>query len=107
MPINTQSHGNTQAHSETDQRDTGSVTNRQDQRIHLAEVKQCLQGVHFPADKSELVNYAKEHHASPRILDTLEQLSTSEFGSPNAKPIPEYNNLDEVLREIERIERTD
>ncbi|MCC6167098.1 MAG: DUF2795 domain-containing protein [Caldilineaceae bacterium] len=107
MPINTQSHGNTQAHSETGRRDAGSIANRQDRRIHLAEVKQCLQGVHFPADKSELVNYAKEHHASLRILDTLEQLSTSEFGSPNAKPIPEYKDLDAVLREIEKVDRTD
>jgi hypothetical protein len=107
MPINTQSHGNTQAHSETDQRDNGSVTNRQDRRIHLAEVRKVLQGAEFPADKSTLVDYAKEHHAPPQILDTLEQLLTSEFGSPNAKPMPEFKNLDELLHEIERIEPTD
>jgi hypothetical protein len=104
MPINTQAFGNTQAHSDTDQRDDGSVTNRQDNHISLMEVKKYLQEMKFPANKNDLVEYAKQQHAPDHILNILEQLPTSEFASTNAANMTEYNSLDDLLHEIERID---
>ena len=60
MPINTQSHGNTQAHSEFEQRYTGSVTNQQDNHISAEQVRRSLKGARFPATKDQLADYAKE-----------------------------------------------
>jgi hypothetical protein len=104
MTINTQSYGNTQAHSEADQRDNGSVTNRQDSHISLMEVRKYLEGAKFPSNKNDLVKHAKQQQAPDHIVNVLQQLPTPEFGSGNATKMTEYNNLDELLHEIERIE---
>ena len=95
---------NSQAHSETDQRDDGSVTNRQDPHISLMEVKKYLEGARFPANKNDLVEHAKQQQAPSHIINVLQQLPTPEFGSPNASHVTEYNNIDELIQEIERID---
>ncbi len=104
MPINTQSFGNSQAHSEMDQRDSGSVTHRQDERIRSAEVQKYVDGVKFPANKNDLVEQAIERQAPSRIIDLLQQLPTPEFGSPNATKMTLYNSFDELAREIDKVE---
>jgi hypothetical protein len=104
MPINTQSFGNTQAHSDTDQRDDGSVTHRQDQKIELRDVQKFLEGLKFPANKFEVVDYAKQKNAPRNIVDLLEQMPTSEFGSPNDSEATEYTSIEDLIREIERVE---
>ncbi|MCC6457116.1 MAG: DUF2795 domain-containing protein [Caldilineaceae bacterium] len=68
------------------------------------EIKKYLQGAKFPADKIDLVEHAKQQHAPNSIIDLLEQLSTPEFGSANAEHLTEYNSMDELIREIEKIE---
>lgn len=104
MPINTQAFGNTQAHSEENQRDDGSVTHRQGTRISAMEIKRFLEGAQFPADKIDLEEHAKKQGAPHNILDVLKQLPTPEFGSSNDTKLSQYNSLDEVLKEIERLE---
>jgi hypothetical protein len=104
MPINTQSFGNTQAHSDTDQRDTGSVTHRQDQKIELRDVQKYLEGLQFPANKYQVVDYAKQKNAPSNVVDLLEQMPTSEFGSPNDSNATEYKSIEDLIREIERVE---
>ena len=106
MPINTQSFGNTQAHSEMDQRDGGSVTHRQDNAIRLADVQRALDGATFPANKNQLVEYAKSQQAPSHVLDIVGQLPTSEFGSPNASHLTEYNSIHELMQEINKIQPT-
>ncbi len=77
------------------------------QPVHLAELREHLQGMEFPADKSQLIDYAQQRNAPSHIINTLQQLLTSEFGSPNARPMSEYQSLDDLIHEIERTERTD
>jgi hypothetical protein len=104
MPLNTQEFGNSQAFSETNQRDNGSVTHREDERIQVSEVQKYLQGLNFPANKDDLVEYATEREAPRRIVNLLQQLQTPEFGSPNATKSTVYNSFDELAREIGKIE---
>jgi hypothetical protein len=104
MGINTQSFGNSQGHSESNQRDNGSVTHVQDQNILAADIERYVQGVTFPADKQDLVSRAKEQNAPNHIINLLEQLQTPEFGSANDTKLTQYNNVDELLREISKIE---
>jgi hypothetical protein len=85
----------------------------QDRRVYMpsnrtmemkTELKKYLQGAKFPADKIGLVEHAKQQHAPSSMIDLLEQLPTPEFGSPNAEHLTEYNNIDELIQEIEKIE---
>jgi hypothetical protein len=103
MTINTQSFGNTQAHSDMDQRDTGSVTHRQDQKIELREVQKILEGLKFPANKYQVIDYAKQKNAPSNVLDVLEQMPTSEFGSPNDSKATEYSSIEDLIKEIGRV----
>jgi hypothetical protein len=103
MTINTQSFGNTQAHSDMDQRDTGSVTHRQDQKIELRDVQKVLEGLKFPANKYQVIDYAKQKNAPSNVLDVLEQMPTSEFGSPNDSKATEYSSIEDLLKEIGRV----
>jgi hypothetical protein len=103
MPINTQSFGNTQAHSEMDQRDDGSVTHRHSDSVNMQEVRKCLEGMRFPASKNDIVEHATERQASSRILNLLQQLQTPEFGSPNAQKSTIYDSFEDLEREIQKI----
>ena len=104
MPINSQNFGNTQAHSETNQRDDGSVTHGQDRQIRAADVQRYVEGVAFPVNKKQLADRAKQNHAPDYIVDLLRQLPTPEFGSPNAEKLTEYNSMDELISEIQKVE---
>jgi hypothetical protein len=105
MPINTQSHGNTQAHSEFNQRYDESITNPQDDHISADQIRNALQGATFPADKEHLTEYAKQHNAPAHIITVLQQMPTSEFGSPNATEGSTYNSIDDLINEIARVEQ--
>jgi hypothetical protein len=104
MPINTQSFGNAQAHSEMDQINNGSVTHRQDEKIRLTEIQRYLEGCQFPASKEDLVEHATENQAPRRIVDLLQQLQTPEFGSANAQKSTIYNSFDELAHEINQVQ---
>jgi hypothetical protein len=103
MPLNTQSFGNAQAHSEIDQRDTGSTTHAPATHISAEEVKKYLKGARFPANKNDLVEHAIEQQAPSRIVDALRQMPTPEFGSGNDTKLTVYNNLDELSHELDRV----
>jgi hypothetical protein len=104
MPINTQSFGNSQAHSEMNQVGNGSVTNQASENIRLADIQRTLAGATFPANKNDLVEYAVDHHAASYVVNVLQQLQTPEFGSKNDQKLTVYNNLDELMREIQKVE---
>jgi hypothetical protein len=72
--------------------------------ISSREVKKFIEGAKFPANKLKLVEYAKQKNAPSEIVDLLEQLPTPEFGSANAEKLTEYNSIDELLGEIEKVE---
>jgi hypothetical protein len=104
MPINTQAFGNSQAHSEMNQRDTGSLTHPHDNTSLLQEVKKYVGDARFPANKNDLVEHAMEKQAPSRIVDLLRQLPTPEFGSGNDTKLTIYNSIDELTHEIDRVE---
>ena len=104
MPINTQAFGNAQAHSETNQRDNGSVTHASGNHIPSDELKKYIAGANFPANKNDLVEHALERNAPSRIVDFLRQLPTPEFGSGNSQKLTIYNNADELLHEVNRVQ---
>lgn len=104
MSLGTQSHGNSQAYSETGQRDNGSVTHSQDREIRLAEIQRSVEGISFPADKIALADYVRQQDAPRYVVDLLEQLPTPQFGSGNDEKLTEYADIHELMREIEKIE---
>ena len=104
MPLNTQAFGNSQAHSEMNQRDNGSVNHAQDHSILAADIERAVKGVNFPADKEDLLRHAKQQNAPQHVLNILQQLQTPEFGSANDTKLTQYNNVDELLREIGKVE---
>src|SRR4051794_30424103 len=104
MPINTQAFGNTQAHSESGQMYNGSVTNQQSENIRLAEIERTLAGASFPANKNDLIEHAVERGAPSYVVNVLQQLQTPEFGSGNDTKLTVYNNVDELMREIRKVE---
>jgi hypothetical protein len=103
MPLNTQEFGNTQAHSETGQRDDGSVTHDKDKGSGPMDIKKYIDGAKFPANKNTLAEYAAQRQAPGPLIDLIKQLPTSEFGSKNDTKLTEYNNVDEVIKEIQKI----
>lgn len=104
MPINTQAFGNVQAYSDEGQRDDGSVTHHQDNRLRSMDLQKYVEGVRFPANKNDLVEHAVERQAPSRVIDLLQQLPTPEFGSGNDSKLTIYNSFDELVREIDKVE---
>jgi hypothetical protein len=103
MPINTQQWGNSQAHSESGQRDDGSVTHHLNDEIKLTEIQRFVEDADFPSDKNKLAEHARQKGAPRYIVDLLEQLQTPEFGSGNDEKLTTYNNLHELMYEIEKV----
>src|SRR5687767_5468781 len=104
MPSNTQSGRNTKAHSASAEQSNSSATSHQAPHIRSEDVRKFVEGVKFPANKIQLVEFAKQKNAPSEIVDLLEQLPTPEFGSANSEKLTEYNSIDELLREIEKVE---
>jgi Protein of unknown function (DUF2795) len=46
------------------------------------QVQKFLSGMHYPADKDEIVNHAKKQGADDNIMQTLEQLPDESFETP-------------------------
>lgn len=56
-----------------------------DQRVagdRPANVMKYIKGIHFPAQKAELLAKAKENGAPEEVLQVLEQIPEQEFGGP-------------------------
>lgn len=105
MQINTQSFGASQAHSDSiEQRDHGSVTHGQEAHLRPQEIKKYLHGAPFPANKSQLVEYAEQQNAPSQLTDMLRNLYGSEFDSPEARLQPIYHSLDELVQHIVKVQ---
>lgn len=47
----------------------------------IAKVSRSLKGIHFPADRSKFVEYARMNMASDEVLNVLLQLPEREYDS--------------------------
>ncbi len=51
--------------------------------ITPSQIEQCFAGAHFPADRKQLVNYARDHFASADLLAVLDSISDQVYRSPS------------------------
>ncbi len=47
----------------------------------IAKVSKSLKGIHFPADREKVVEYAKKNSAPDDVMDVLEQMPEKEYDS--------------------------
>lgn len=52
------------------------------QPANPAQVEKCLKGMDYPADKQEVINYAKQHGADAQVEQTLSRLPNETFNKP-------------------------
>lgn len=45
------------------------------------DVEQFLKGLNFPANRSDLFNYANEHHASDSIVNAIKTIPDRQYNS--------------------------
>jgi len=50
-------------------------------RISVTEVTKSLKGVTFPADKDELLDYARESGAEEDVIEFMQEMPEEEFES--------------------------
>lgn len=48
----------------------------------MNEAKPTVSGLHFPAQKDELVSEAKEHNMPEHVVSFLEKIADKHYGSP-------------------------
>lgn len=60
--------------------------------VDPSEVQNFLGGIDYPASKSELVDYARNHGASNNVLQTIQGLDRDQFESPT--------DIGEAMREM-------
>ena len=44
-------------------------------------IARCLNGMDFPANKNEIMEYAEDNNADDELLDTLERLPEKQYGN--------------------------
>ena len=49
--------------------------------VSTAKVSKYLKGMHFPADKRQVVSYARQHNAPDDVMNALDHMPDSEFDS--------------------------
>ncbi len=49
--------------------------------ISITDVERYLDGLVFPADLDEIVNYAQDNDAPDEVIDALEQMPDREYSS--------------------------
>ncbi len=47
----------------------------------IARVSKSLKGIHFPADREKVVEYAKKNMAPEDVMDVLENMPEKEYDS--------------------------
>ncbi len=47
----------------------------------IAKVSKSLKGIHFPADREKVVEYAKKNMAPNDVMNVLEQMPEKEYDS--------------------------
>ncbi|MCW2642693.1 MAG: hypothetical protein JWP76_4999 [Dactylosporangium sp.] len=51
--------------------------------VNPVQLQKFLKGIDYPADKSTLLQRARESGADDNVMRTLEQLPRDQFNSPN------------------------
>ena len=51
--------------------------------ITMSQVEQCFAGAHFPADRKQLVSYARDHFASADLLAVLDSIPDQVYHGPS------------------------
>jgi hypothetical protein len=51
-------------------------------KVNPIQVQKYLSGMHYPANKDEIVDHAKSKGADKNIVDTLTQLPDDKFQTP-------------------------
>jgi hypothetical protein len=49
--------------------------------ISVIDITKALKGVDFPAEKEDLIDYARENGADEEILQLMEEMPEEEYGS--------------------------
>jgi hypothetical protein len=49
--------------------------------VSTAKISKYLKGMHFPADKQQVMTYAREHDAPDDVMGALKSMSDSQFDS--------------------------
>ncbi len=49
--------------------------------VSTAKVAKSLKGMHFPADKRNVVDYARKHEAPPEVMDALQRMPDDQYDS--------------------------
>jgi len=47
----------------------------------IAKVSKSLKGIHFPADKGKVLEYAKRNSAPEDVLDTIQKMPDENYDS--------------------------
>jgi len=50
--------------------------------INPSEIDRCFSGAHFPADRQQLVNYARDHFASADLLAVFDSIPERIYHGP-------------------------
>jgi predicted transcriptional regulator len=61
-----------------------NLAQKRQQRFNVspAQVEKSLKGTHFPAEKQDLIQKAKENNANKDVLEVLENMPDKQFNSP-------------------------
>lgn len=54
----------------------------ENEKLSAAELQQCLKGTDYPADRSELIQVAKDNEAPQNVMDFLERIPDKEYETP-------------------------
>lgn len=46
------------------------------------QVEKCLKGMDYPANKNDVINYARQHGADQQVEQTLNRLPNETFNKP-------------------------
>ena len=60
--------------------------------VSTAKVAETLRGIDFPADKQQIVDYARKNRAPSDVLNVLERT-----------PCPEYGDMADLLRYVGKV----
>lgn len=50
--------------------------------VSTGELQQYLHGIHYPANKNDLVKTAEGNHAPQDVMDLIDQLPDKDYPSP-------------------------
>jgi hypothetical protein len=47
----------------------------------IAKVSKSLKGIHFPADKGKVIEYARKNSAPDDVMDTIQKMPDEQYDS--------------------------